>query len=111
MNNLCKRSLLCKLISDTGTTSTKDKNSETSDEGHSERGQTSQQRTNCIYTQYKVTSERGQPLYRGQKALLGGSIEDHTEPLDGKLLRICSLYRGCINYVAPAVSGFYLQSR
>ncbi len=39
--------------------------SETSDKGHSERGQTSEQRTNqkypSIYTPYKITSERVQP--------------------------------------------------
>ena len=44
--------------------------SETSDKGHSKRGQASNQRTNqmyhCIQTLYKITSERGQPLYRGQ---------------------------------------------
>ena len=44
--------------------------SETSDKGHSERGQTSQQRTHHLYssihTLYKITSERGQPLYKGQ---------------------------------------------
>ena len=44
--------------------------SETSDKGHSERGQTSQQRTHQLYssihTLYKITSERGQPLYKGQ---------------------------------------------
>ena len=36
--------------------------SETSDKGHSERGQTR------IQTLYKITSERGQPLYKGQNA-------------------------------------------
>ena len=41
------------------------------DKGHSERGQTSQQRTHQMYssiyihTLYKITSERGQPLYKG----------------------------------------------
>ena len=46
--------------------------SETSDKGHSERGQTSEQRTNQMYryiqTLYKITSKRGQPLYKGQNA-------------------------------------------
>ena len=48
--------------------------SETSDKGHSERGQTSQQRTRHLYssihTLYRITSGRGQPLYKGQT---GGS--------------------------------------
>ncbi len=59
-------------------------NSETSDKGHSERGQTSEQRTNqkyssILYTLHKITSERGQPLYKGENAgsqvcpLFGGS--------------------------------------
>ena len=55
----------------------------TSDKGHSERGQTSQQRTHNLYssihTLYEITSERGQPLYKGQTSgsqwcpLFGGS--------------------------------------
>ena len=48
----------------------KTKYSETSDKGHSERGQASQQRTHHLYssihTLYKIISERGQPLYKGQ---------------------------------------------
>ena len=57
--------------------------SKTSNKGHSERGQTSQQRTRHLYssihTLYKITSERGQPLYKGQTGvsqwcpLFGGS--------------------------------------
>ena len=45
--------------------------SETSDKGHSERGQTSKQRINqmycCIQTLYKITSEREQSLYKDKK--------------------------------------------
>ena len=57
-----------------------EKYSETSDKGHSERGQIFQQRTNrkysCIHTLYKIISERGQPLYKGlvpRMSLLRGS--------------------------------------
>ena len=67
--------------------------SETSDNGHSERGQTSQQRTHHLYSSihnlYKITSERGQPLYKGQTGgsqwcpLFGGStvIISQSPPL------------------------------
>ncbi len=54
----------------------------TSDKGHSERGQTSEQKDKPpkkYSSIYKITSERGQPLYKGQNAgsgtcpLFGGS--------------------------------------
>ncbi len=41
----------------------------TSDRGHSEKGQTSLQRTIFLYTPYKITFEKEQPLYIEDKKL------------------------------------------
>ncbi len=40
---------------------------EISDKGHSKRGQTKKTLV-LLYTLYKITSERGQPLHKGQNA-------------------------------------------
>ncbi len=73
--------------------------SETSDKGPSERGQTSEQWTNqkysSIHTLYKITSKRGQPLYKGQNPgsrmcpLFGGSTLHHDDNSPTVVTKIC----------------------